>query len=170
MSSASMFQILEAWFDAARDKASVLTTTSTEFVDLYSRGVSHVLLLPFAGQVEARTALLVQSRSSKIVSRVPKAAVWVLVVSNFFFLSLTIGFTVFALIVSSKDPNVHQVHTRLGVSGLASQLFEERYGQQKVKDSEELFEEHTQDDEKLYKKVRVEITAKGGAQFRTMRD
>jgi hypothetical protein len=165
-----MFQQSSGWFADARDQASVIATTSKEFIDIYARGASRALLFPFAGQVEARPALQVQSRSSKIVSKVPKAAVWVLVVSNILFLSLAIGLTIFALVVSSKDPDVHQVHTRLGVSGLTSQLFEEGYGQQKVKDSKELFEEHTQDDEKLYKKVRVEITAKGGAQFRTMRD
>jgi hypothetical protein len=158
------------WFEEVRGQASVLATTSKEFVDIFSRGSSRALLFPFAGQVEARPALLVQSRSSKIVSKVPKAAVWLLVVSNLLFLLLAIGLTIFALVVSSKDPNVHQVHTRLGVSGLASQLFEEGYGQRKVKDSVELFEEHTQDDEKLYKKVRVEITAEGGAQFRATRD
>jgi hypothetical protein len=170
MPSAEIWKQFPADFQRARDKASVLARTSKEFVETYSQGVSRALLLPFAGQVEPRPALLVQSRSSKIVSKVPKAAVWVLVVSNILFLSLAVGLTVFALVVSSKDPDVHQVHTRLGISGLASQLFEEGYSQRKVKDSEELFEEHTQDDEKLYKKVRVEITDEGGAQFRTMRD
>jgi hypothetical protein len=170
MSSAAMFQQGTSWFEIARQQALVLATTSKEFVDIHARGVSRALLFPFAGQVEARPALLVQSRNSKIVSKVPKAAVWVLIVANAFFLSLTTGLTIFALVVSSKDSNIHQIRTRLGTSGLASQLFEESYGQRKVKDSEELFEEHTQDDEKLYKKVRVEITAEGGAQFRTVRD
>jgi hypothetical protein len=158
------------WFIFAEAKASIFATTSKEYVDIYSHGISQALLFPFAGQVERRPALLVQSRSSKIVSKVPKAAVWLLVVSNILFLLLAIGLTIFALVVSSKDQNVHQVHTRLGVSGLASQLFEEGYGQRKVIDSDELFEEHTQDDGKLHKRVRVEITAEGGAQFRTLRD
>jgi len=85
--------------------------------------------------------LKVQSRSSKIVTRVQKGAVWTLVCANLLYALLAIGLTTFALLSSSIT--VHQVCTRMTVAGLVAQLFEGQFAWRMVSGSNELFEENS---------------------------
>jgi len=139
--------------------------SAPEMIDLYSRGASAALTAPFAGQTEARPALAIQSRMSKVVSSVPKAAIWLLVLANLLFALFALVLTVCALRATLRDRSVHQVQTRLNIAGLAAQLFEGKHAREYADDEDNLFEERDGRRERLVKRVTVEPTVEGGAAY-----
>jgi hypothetical protein len=104
-------------------------------------------------------SLLVQTRAQKIMTRVPVAAVWLLVLANLFFAALGIGLASIAWMTADKD--IHQVRTRLGVPGLAAALFERNSENRIVKSDKELFQENDKDGLPLVL-VGVQHTVTGG--------
>jgi hypothetical protein len=143
-------------------EANYLAKSVDEFLQFYTRGLARTYLSPLGAQSSSRPALLVQSRSSQIVSKVPKAALWLLVAANLLYTILAISLTVLALLVTSMD--VEQLQTRLNVTGLAAQLFEGAYAGRQVKDEKELFEASARVDGGV-KRVGVQRTRTGGTTF-----
>ena len=139
--------------------------SAPEIVDLYSRGASAGLAASFAGQTEARPALDIQSRMSKVVSNVPKAAIWLLVLANLLFALFALVLTVCALRATLRDRSVHQVQTRLNIAGLSAQLFEGKHAREYADDEDKLFEERDGRRERLVKRVTIEPTVEGGAAY-----
>lgn len=158
-----MWGYADRFYTPASDEANIIPKTVKEIIDTYSRAVSRLSLIPLASQTTPQPALLVQSRGSKVVSKVPKAAVWTLVVANMLFALLALGLTLFAL--TTWSPDIHQLYTRLSITGLIAQLFEGSYAHRHVKDDEELFREHAGVKEEA-KRVGIEKTASGGVVFR----
>ena len=107
----------------------------------------------------------VQTRSSKIVSKVPKSALWLLIVANFLFAALAIALTILALSVASAD--VHQLHARLNVVGLTAQLFEGDHAEGMMREEEDLFGEHSEQVGQV-KRVGVSKSTRGGVRFVVM--
>jgi hypothetical protein len=150
----------------AADEANIAATNIPEFVNMYAQAVSRRFLASLSAQSSPRAALAVQSRSSRIISRVPKAAIWLLIAANSVFILFAVTLAVFAFIFVYSSEDVHQVHTRLSIAGLVAQIFEGEHAQRKVKDSYELFQEHANKEEKVVKRVMVERLAAGGTKLK----
>lgn len=163
MPMSAMWRKFTTQITQATHEANVLAESVDHYVDLFSRGMSRRYTTQFAGQTSSRPSLLVQSRNSRLVSKVPKTAIWILVSANLLFIVLALGLTGFALAASSAD--VYQVYTRLGVAGLAAQLFEGSYARRVVKNNEELFGEHAEAEDKIIKRVGVERREEGGTEL-----
>ena len=142
--------------------ANAIAHSEDEFTQYYQRELSRYYAMSLATQLSERPAFLVQTRSSKIVSRVPKAALWLLVTANLIFALVAISLTALAISVVSSD--VHQVRLRMSIAGLTAQLFEGEHAERKVKEEEDLFEEH-QSGISDVKRVGVSRTTKGGVKF-----
>ncbi|KAI4613440.1 uncharacterized protein J4E87_009907 [Alternaria ethzedia] len=104
-------------------------------------------------------SIVVQTRARKIMTSVPVAAVWLLVLANLFFAALGTGIAIMAWMVADQD--VHQVRTRLGVPGLAAALFERNSENRIVKSDKELYQENDKDGLSLVL-VGVQHTVTGG--------
>ena len=139
-------------------QANGLAKNVSHFAQLLSQGMARQYLVPIVAQSSPRPALLVQSRSSKIVTKVPKSALWILVIANLLYAILAIILAILALLVTSMD--IHQLRTRLSVTGLAAHLFEGEYAERDVKDEKDLFEKGD-----VSKRVGVRRTEAGGATF-----
>jgi hypothetical protein len=84
--------------------------------------MSTLFATPLAAFTVPSYSLLVQTRNQKIMTRVPVAAVSLLILANLFFAALGIGLAIMAWMAADQD--IQQVKTRLGVPGLAAALFE----------------------------------------------
>jgi hypothetical protein len=162
MTMADMFHFGLTIRENVLSEANYLATNVDEFVKFFTRGMARAYVVPLGPQSSPRPALLVQSRNSRIVSQVPKAALWLLVTANLLYIILAISLTVLALVVTSMD--VQQLQTRLNVTGLAAQLFEGAYAGRQVRDEKELFEASARVDGGV-KRVGVQRTRTGGTTF-----
>jgi hypothetical protein len=125
----------------------------------YELAMSTLFTEPLAAFTLPADSILVQTRAKKILTRVPVAAVWLLVLANLFFAALGIGLAIMAWMAADQD--VHQVKTRLGVPGLAAALFEKNSENRIVKSDRELFQENDKDGLPLVL-VGVQHTVTGG--------
>ncbi|KAF2736476.1 hypothetical protein EJ04DRAFT_160100 [Polyplosphaeria fusca] len=73
--------------------ANALSNSAEDFRRRASRGMAKNYLAPIAAQSSPRPAHLVQSRDSRIVSRIPKAALWLLFTANVLYIILAIFFS-----------------------------------------------------------------------------
>lgn len=144
--------------------ANSVQTSPSNFVSSWKAAVSRALALPLAAQSSPRQSELVQRRVAKVVTRLPKAALWILVSSNLIFAIIGLGLAAAALTRKSMD--AHQVHTRLGVAGLAAALFETQHSHRVAREDSKLFEENVERmNGSISKKVGVRLTGEGGASF-----
>jgi hypothetical protein len=125
----------------------------------FELAMSTLFATPLAVHTVPADSLLVQTRVEKIMTRVPVAAVWLLVLANLFFAALGIGLSIMAWRTANQD--VHQVRTRLGVPGLAAALFERNSENRIVRSDKELFQENDTDGLPLVL-VGVQHTVTGG--------
>jgi hypothetical protein len=102
--------------------------------------MSIIFAMPLAVQSVPDASSVAQVRASKIITRVPVAALWLLVSANFAFATIAIVLASLAYRTSSND--VHQVHTRLSIPGLAAALFDESSNDKNAKSSSKLFDEN----------------------------
>ena len=107
---------------------------------MYELGISKAFTVPLAAHTIPEQSVKVQKRISKVITKLPVASLWLLVLANMSFAILAIVLAIMALGVASDD--VHQLQTRLNISGLAAALFEKNAGKRAVKDESELFEEN----------------------------
>jgi hypothetical protein len=125
----------------------------------YGFAMSTLFATPLIAFTVPAESNLVQKRTRKIMTRVPIAAVWLLVLANLFLAALGIGLTIMAW--RTANQYVHQVRTRLGVPGLAAALFERNSENRIVKSNKELFQENDTDGLPLVL-VGVQHTVTGG--------
>lgn len=112
--------------------------------------------------MSARPAVLAQTRTSKVITKVPVAALWLLVLANAIYALLGIALATMALVYT--NPSVHQVYTRLSITGIVAQLFEREYAERAVESEESLFRENVEKDAEV-KRVGVRRTDTGGSAF-----
>jgi hypothetical protein len=168
MLMAEMWHFNAAYLDVVTHEANFRANTPSEVPEVYAQAISRKFLIPFAGQITARPALLVQTKSSRVVTKVPKAAIWTLVVANMLFAFFGLGLTVWAMLAAKgrdKAREVKQVFSRLGIMGLSAQLFEGEYARREVDGEEELFELRYGEKDRMVKRVGVDKTNSGGAVF-----
>jgi hypothetical protein len=133
------------------------------FIRSFELGMSRAYSYPLASQMSARPSLLAQERTSKVVTRLPVAALWILVATNLCYAALGLGISVRALMRITDD--VGQAQTRLGVTGLVAALFDREHFEKAVNDEEELFEEKTMGRKGGVKRIAITQTKEGGVWF-----
>jgi hypothetical protein len=67
------------------------------FIRSFELGMSKAYSYPLASQMSARPSLLAQERTSKVVTRLPIAALWILVAANLCYAALGLSIAVYAL-------------------------------------------------------------------------
>jgi hypothetical protein len=154
-------------FDDVLREASLELSTPKSFLAAIEIGMSKVQTLPLAAQTVGREARLVKRRVSKVITSLPKAALWGLVVANLLFSLL--GFTLTVMALMATSPSVHQVRVRLSVAGLVAQLFETQHSERAVDDDVDLFKKGPPGDGERDGgsdvKVGVRRTDTGGSMF-----
>ncbi|KAF2279921.1 uncharacterized protein EI97DRAFT_370045 [Westerdykella ornata] len=166
---ASMSSFPIAFFGAELSMAVVAAGTANDpdgFIETYARETSKIYTRMLAAMTVTQPASLAQLRVSKIVTKLPVSALWILVVANMSFVALAFGLTILALMSASED--VYQVHTRLSITGLAAALFENSHAEKAVKSDSELFEESCPAKDRPLRKVGVRRTDTGGSSFHVM--
>jgi hypothetical protein len=133
------------------------------FISTFEVGMAKSFSYPLASQLSGRPVLLAQVRTSKVVTKIPAAAVWLLVVANLGYAALGAVLAVWA--ITKTTPAIHQVQIRLGVAGLASALFDREQFERKAATDEGLFEEKARVGVGLGKRVGVKQTETGGSSF-----
>jgi hypothetical protein len=133
------------------------------FIRSFELGMSKAYSYPLASQMSARPSLLAQVRMSKVVTRLPVAALWILVAANLGYALLGLGIAVYALRRVRED--VGQAQIRLCVTGLVAALFDREHFEKAVSSEEELFEEKTKGNEGYVKKIALTKTKEEGFWF-----
>jgi hypothetical protein len=123
MRRASQARSLQAWFET------------------YELAMSKAFTAPLAVHTVPRDSIRAQKRTSKVITKVPAASLWLLVLANMAFAGLAVAVAVAAL-RAARDADVHQVHVRLGIPGLVAALFEQHAEQRVVKEDSGLFQEN----------------------------
>ncbi|KAH9869875.1 hypothetical protein J1614_006795 [Plenodomus biglobosus] len=116
-------------------------TTWAEFKTIYEIESSRLTIMPLAPHTLAETSPVSQRRASRIITRIPAAALWLLVLANMTFALLAICVGIMAWRASSDE--IHQIQTRLGIPGLAAALFDHTASTKNVSSSRQLFRENT---------------------------
>jgi hypothetical protein len=160
--------LLRKSYDDARMEAHQDRSSVEAFVSGYERAISKAFTIPLVHHTVPASAELVQHRVTKIISRLPVAALWLLLLANLSFALLALVLTILAFRAAS--PEVHQVHTRLTAAGLAAQLLDWQCSRKPVTDEKDLFREfgeHTEsgNGDAVKPLVRVKTTLSGGAEF-----
>ena len=158
--SALMF--IQNQYDRALQYASSSAISMQTFIDAYALELSRIRSYSLATQMSPRPALLAQTRVSKVITRVPVAALWLLVLANTIYTLLGLTLAIMALVYTS--PSVHQVFTRLSITGIVAQLFEKEYAEREVDSDDMLFRENVDKDAKI-RRVGVRRTDTGGSAF-----
>ena len=142
MPLADMWFIGTSAFQDALQESSIFSVGNEVDVRVraYSRAVSRAYISEMASMTERRPALSAQSRVSRVVTKVPKLAVWLLVSANILFMLHGIVFAGLAVVATS--PSVYQLALRLNITGLTALGFEGAFALNKAKESRDLFEEH----------------------------
>jgi len=133
---------------------AVLSESSEQWTDQLALAYSKVAIAYFAGTVVATPALENQLRTTSIVSRIPAAPLWALVIANMLFVVMGIVLALFAMMAS--DVGNKDVQVRLSIAGLVADRFEGAYARRDVKKVEDLFEEKHGEDS-----VRIGIVKAG---------
>ncbi|KAF2677830.1 hypothetical protein K458DRAFT_436235 [Lentithecium fluviatile CBS 122367] len=138
-------------------------SSPSAFISSFQLAISKAYSYPLASQMSSRPSLQAQVRTSKVITRLPVAALWFLVVANLGFAALGTTLAVWALM--KAKPDVHQVHIRLGVSGLAAALFDREQFERSADADEKLFEETNIQGAAAVKRVGIVRTNTGGSSF-----
>ncbi|KAF2026426.1 hypothetical protein EK21DRAFT_115877 [Setomelanomma holmii] len=134
------------------------------FIQSFELGMSKAYSYPIASQLSGRPSLLMQSRTLKVVTRLPFAALWCLVAANLGYTLLGIGVAVYAMIKVNDE--VGQVQIRLGTAGLVAALFTDRarFGRP-VTCEEDLFKQQSSEKVEGQGKIGVIKTKDGGSSY-----
>jgi hypothetical protein len=148
-------------------KSTQNLTTPEAFVKSFELAISKAFASWLVVHTVPTPVGLAQRRVTKIVTRLPVIAFWLLVTANILFALFGLILAVLAALATS--PEVHQVHTRLSTAGLAAGLFDWQHSQRAAKSDSELFIENTTENNSVdcRKRIGVRCTAFGGAEFVT---
>ena len=92
-----------------------------------------------ASTLQPNDAIAAQERSTKLVTRIPKAPLYALVLANMLFVALGIALAVLAIARSGGE--VREIQARLSIEGLVAYAFEGRRAKESVESIDDLFEE-----------------------------
>ncbi|KAF2195565.1 hypothetical protein K469DRAFT_649646 [Zopfia rhizophila CBS 207.26] len=138
-------------------------SSPSNFIRSFELGMSKTYSYPLASQMSGRSSLLVQTRTSKVVTRVPVAALWFLVVANLVYAMLGFGLAIWAM--AQATPAVHQMQMRMSFSGLVAALFDREKFESYADNDDGLFEENSKEGAASVKKIGLRRTRTGGSSF-----
>jgi lipopolysaccharide/colanic/teichoic acid biosynthesis glycosyltransferase len=80
-----------------------------------------------------------QERFTKLVTHIPKAPLYTLVLTNILFVALSIALAV--LVIARSGGEVCEIQARLSIKGLVIDIFKGRRAKERVESIEDLFKE-----------------------------
>ncbi|KAH7355570.1 hypothetical protein BKA66DRAFT_274279 [Pyrenochaeta sp. MPI-SDFR-AT-0127] len=113
--------------DNAMHRASQASSLQS-WLAAYELEIRKSFTVPLAVHSVLQESVRAQKRISKAIARVPVAFLWLPVLANASFALLAIVIASLAL-RAARAESVHQVHIRLGVTGLIADLFERHAGE-----------------------------------------
>lgn len=141
-------------------------TTPEAWIKSYELSISKQISIPLVLHTIPAPATLAQRRNTAVITRLPKAALWLLVVANLLYALL--GCVLATLAMKVTSPEVHQVHVRLSTAGLAAQLFDASQAQHRANNDKDLFRETVEKEMLLPgKRTCLKHTAHGGVEYIT---
>jgi hypothetical protein len=167
MPSVSGLDLFTIQRQTAYIKSKQNLTTPEEFLKSFELAISKVFGSWLVVHTVPAPAGLVQRRVTKVVTKLPVTAFWLLVTANVLFAFLGLILAVLAALATSSE--VHQVHTRLSTTGLAAGLFDWQHSRRAAKSDFDLFMENVTEDNRADPGDRIGIrcTSSGGAEFVT---
>jgi hypothetical protein len=117
---------------------AVLSNSAQDIADKIALAYSRVALAVGSQAVRSYPAVKAQERQSFLVSRVPAAPLFALVISNLLFVLLGIILTGIAIRTSGGE--VREVQARLSIVGLVVDRFEEQRGRDGVEKMDDYFD------------------------------
>jgi hypothetical protein len=145
--------------DSAMRRASQALSLNAWF-EAYALGMSKAFTATLAVHTVPHDSIRAQKRLGNVITKVPAASLWLLVLANMAFAGLAVAMAGIAL-RAAQDADVYQVHVRSGTPGIVAALFERHSQERVVKDDSELFQENDFDGKALVE-VGVQKTAQGG--------
>lgn len=112
---------------------------TSEMADSWARAYSRTAAALAAGIVSPRADLAEQIRSTKLVSRVPKAPLYTLVALNSLYAILGVTLAWFA--IRSNPHETNELREKLSTAGLVALCFEGRRAERRVRKKKEMFRE-----------------------------
>jgi hypothetical protein len=129
------------------------------WLEAYAYSMSKVYMAPLAIHTVSEFDLIAQTRETRIISQLPAAALWLLVIANMGYVTLAL---VIALVAwRASNDAVNQVRVRLSVGGLSAALFEDGSEHRVVGAENKLFHEAEHEGKPLVKVV-IQPTGTGG--------
>ncbi|KAI7760684.1 hypothetical protein LZL87_007896 [Fusarium oxysporum] len=138
--------------------------TAQEVADKFAETYSRTVMGAIGGALLPAPAEEAQSRSSKLVAKIPKGPLACLLLANFLLVVLGLFLTVRAFLASSSD--IGDVQARLGITALVAAHFELDKGETAVEKVDHMFQERNGGDGP---RVGLERSALGGWKFATYR-
>lgn len=145
--------------------AATVAKSAQELADQFASLLGKTMLSGAAGSLRHAPATTAQLRQQVLVSRVPKAPLFLLVAANLCFPALGAILTTLAVKTSPED---RQAQTRLGIHGLTTHLFDKRYARLPVSTVEELYEEFHDPNNTV--RVGICSSSSGGSKFQSFRE
>jgi hypothetical protein len=96
-------------------------SSPNNFISSFEIGMSKAYSYPLASQLSGRPSLLVQTRTTKVVTSLAATALWSLVAANFVYALLGIGIALYAILRATEE--VGEIKTKLSVEGVVAALF-----------------------------------------------
>jgi hypothetical protein len=141
-------------------------TTPEAWIKSYELSISKQISIPLVLHTIPAPATLAQRRNTAVITRLPKAALWLLITANLLF--AIFGCVLATLAMKVTSPEVHQIHVRLSTAGLAAQLFDASKAQYRANDDKGLFRETSKERMGLPgKRTCLKHTAHGGMEYIT---
>jgi hypothetical protein len=103
---------------------------------------SRAFVVVAAGSIQPAPAEQVQLRSTKLVTRLPKAPLFLLVGANLLFVVVGLLLTFMAVVASMRSGETRELQARLSIEGLVALYFEGERARAPAKSIEELFWEN----------------------------
>jgi hypothetical protein len=145
--------------DSAMQRASQARSLRSWF-ETYELGMIKAFTAPLAVHTMPHDSIRAQRRIGKVITKMPAASLWLLVLANMAFTGLAVVIAIIAL-RAARDGDVHQLHVQLGTPGLVAALFERHAEERVVKDDSELFQKNDIEGEALVE-AGVQKRAQGG--------
>jgi hypothetical protein len=118
---------------------AVFSNSMQELCHKFAMSFSRASLSVGASALQPNDAIVGQERSTKLVTRIPKAPLYTLVLANMLFVALGIALAVLAIARSGGE--LREIQARLSIEGLVADIFEGRRAKERVESMDDLFEE-----------------------------
>jgi hypothetical protein len=145
--------------------AAFSSSTVQAMADQMALAYSKAGLSFFAQAVVPAPALAAQAWSTLLVTRMPLAPLYALIITNLLFVVTGLVLVLLAIALTVPKAEVRDIQGRLSIAGLLADRFESRHGKQAVRKIEGLFEEN---DGQSSVRVGIDRSTEGGYSFKVI--